>query len=48
MCRRWWGYAWPGFGGHIEDTTWLPMRELFTGHDPDKFDELIQAEQDRR
>ena len=24
--------------------TWLPMRDLFTGHDPDTFDDLIEAE----
>jgi hypothetical protein len=24
--------------------TWLPMRDLFTGHDPDTFPYLIEAE----
>ena len=46
-CQRWWGYAWPGMGGRIEDMTWLPMRDMFTGHDPGEFDDIIEAEQDR-
>ena len=47
VCSRWWAYDWPGFGGHIEDTTWLPMRDLFTGHDPDTFEALLEAERAR-
>jgi hypothetical protein len=47
ICRRWWGYDWPGFGGHVEEMTWLPMRDLFTGHDPDTFQDLIDAERSR-
>jgi hypothetical protein len=27
--------------------TWLPMRDLFTGHDPDTFQDLIDAERSR-
>jgi hypothetical protein len=45
-CLRWWLYGWPGFGGHVEDMAWLPMRDLFTGRDPATFDALIEA--DRR
>lgn len=43
-CRRWWGFGWPGFGGHLEEMAWMPMREFFTGHEPETFKDLIDAE----
>ena len=46
MCGRWWGYGWPGFGGHIEDDAWIPMRSFFTGHRPSEFAALIEAHRD--
>jgi hypothetical protein len=46
-CRRWWGHAWPGTGGRIEDMAWLPMRDLFTDREPAEFDDLITAARDR-
>lgn len=46
-CQRWWGYAWPGTGGRNEDLAWLPMRDMFTGHDPVEFDDLIDDERQR-
>ena len=47
VCQRWWGYAWPGTGGRKEDMAWLPMRDMFTGHRPEEFADLIEAEQKR-
>jgi hypothetical protein len=43
-CHRWWSFAWPGFGGHVEEMTWMPMRDVFTGKDPDTFKDIIEAE----
>ncbi len=46
-CQRWWGYAWPGTAGRSEDMAWLPMRDMFTGHDPGEFDDLIEADRSK-